>query len=118
MRSLVALFTCSLFALSAQAQRFDIVTKIGDVRYHEAANELAVAWQGDVWFQIDSNGHAPSCQTYGGKYVLVIPSGNEVAISMLLAAKMSGKNVNATFDDSLRFKGSSYCQLQYLTLVE
>ena len=110
-------FLLLVVANSAIAERFDITANIGQIRYHEATNSLAPSWQTHVWFGLLNPNKSPNCQKYGGEYAISIPKGNETAISMLLSSKMANQKVLVTIDDSVKFPGGQYCQLQYITII-
>lgn len=110
--SLVTLLTMPLFA-----ERFDIIGNIGEVRYHEAETSLAgAAWRKQVWFTLVNANKSPDCRVWKGGYGVSIPSDNDTAMSMLLAAKTSGMKVEITIDDSVKYPGGTWCKLQYITL--
>lgn len=104
------------FVSDAFAKRYDITADIGQIRYHDADNTLASSWRGDMWFSLSNPNQQPNCKTYSGKYAISVSKGNETAISMILAAKMSSSKVIVTIDDEVKRAGSVYCQLQYITI--
>ncbi|OCQ23532.1 hypothetical protein A7985_06215 [Pseudoalteromonas luteoviolacea] len=103
----------------ANANRFDLIGEIGEIRYHEASNTLAPSWKKHTWFTLkaDPGQPKPSCYIHGGGYSITIPDGNDTAISMVLAAKMASKRVRITFDDTVDFPSPSYCKVQYITIL-
>jgi len=109
----------SILALSnyAHAARFDISTEIGKIRHHELTTELAPSWQGSAWFTLknpDLNGVSPNCPKDFSEYTLTFSASDKNLLSMLLSAKMAGKTVTVTFDDT--FKINTKCKLQYFTI--
>ncbi|TVZ40846.1 hypothetical protein P886_0178 [Alteromonadaceae bacterium 2753L.S.0a.02] len=111
---LMGFFIC--LAATANAKRYDIQGKISQVRYHEAASTLAPEWHKLVWFTIKDANHNPDCRTNDGEYSIVIPTNNESALSMVLAAKMSDSDILVTIDDSRKITSSNYCVLEYFTI--
>lgn len=109
-------FCATMLAYPALADRFDITTTIGEIRYHESENTLANTWQSHVWFGLASPDSTPDCPKYGSQYVIAIPSGNDEALSIILAAKLAEKQVVVTIDDSVKYPNGQYCKLQYITL--
>ena len=116
MKLLTLLLSLIVFSSVVNAQRYDITADIGQIRYHEATNSMATSWRKHVWFHLENTLETPDCYKYAGKYAISIPEGNESAMSILLAAKLAGKKVVVTIDDTVKFPSGSYCRLQYLTL--
>ena len=82
---------------------------VEEIRYHNAEVVFSRGWNEMVWFRFEEDKHPCSG--------ISIDKGNEIAISMLLAAKMSGREVTAEVDTTKEFpEGTGYCQLQYLTI--
>jgi hypothetical protein len=113
---LLFIFCLLNLSFSIQATRFDITATIGQIRYHEASNTLATSWKGHTWFSLANPNKSPNCDKYDGEYMVSVPDGNETAIAMILAAKMSGSQVLITIDDAVDFPSTGRCKLQYLTI--
>ncbi|KPZ73137.1 hypothetical protein AN944_00285 [Shewanella sp. P1-14-1] len=112
----VCVLLASFLASDAYAIRYDITADIGQIRYHDVDNTMASSWRGDMWFSLSNPNQQPNCKKYSGKYAISVSKGNETAISMILAAKMSSSKVIVTIDDEVKRAGSVYCQLQYITI--
>lgn len=117
MKNLCFAFSFVFFATDLHAERYDITANIGQIRYHEAGNTLASRWRDDVWFSLLNPNKQPECTKYGGAFAIAIPAENDEAFSMVLAAKMAGKEVLVTIDDAVKMSGTTYCQLQYITIL-
>jgi len=112
--SLFFLFVISVSS-TVQAQRFDITTDIGQIRYHEASSTLSTSWKQKIWFGLKGPDNFPTnCPKYNDEHLIGVPSGNSEAVSMLLTAKTAGLKVLVTIDDTVKL--GSYCRLQYLTI--
>jgi|TARA_B110000240_G_C13185363_1_gene319621 hypothetical protein len=66
-----------MLSSSAFAQRFDITTDIGQIRYHEAGSVLASTWKKAVWFGLEDSSLNMNCPKYKSKYAIAIPDDNE-----------------------------------------
>jgi hypothetical protein len=85
---------------------------VGEIRYHDASITINSAWKNVVWFELTNVDKALCVNNR-----VTITEGNDTAISMLLAAKMSSKKITVTVDDTvIHPAGSTYCKLQYLSI--
>ncbi|PAJ71661.1 hypothetical protein CJF42_25510 [Pseudoalteromonas sp. NBT06-2] len=101
----------TLISNSSFAARVDATGEIGDIRYHVKEGTLAPSWNKTVWFQlINSN------KSFCTDNKISIKDGDDVAVSMLLAAKMANKKVLVTLEDTIKYPAGRYCLLQYITI--
>lgn len=102
---------CILSSVSF-AERHDVTGDVGDIRYHNSLGTLNPPWNGAIWFQLIN----PTENNFCTNNKVSIEATNEIAVSMLLAAKMAGNQVQVTVDDAVEFPVGRYCKLQYLTI--
>ncbi len=108
----------AFFSQSSSATRYDVEAEVGRIRYHEATNMLNTNWSKIVWFELKNpNITLVNCPIYEGGVIISIPEGNDVAISMLISAKMANKKVLVTIDDAVKFPANERCKLQYITIL-
>jgi hypothetical protein len=101
----------TLISNSALAKRVDATGEIGDIRYHVQEGTLAPSWNKAIWFEL-INSNKSFCE--GNR--ISIKDGDDVAVSMLLAAKMANKKVLVTLEDTIKYPAGRYCLLQYITI--
>ena len=112
MKKIYLLIILILTSSTAFATRFDATGDIGQIRYHVDNGKLAPSWNKTVWFQLKN-----SNKNFCNQNKVSIKDGDEVAISMLLAAKMANKKVMITLDDTVKYPSVGYCLMQYITIL-
>lgn len=115
----VALLIIGSLALSntVYAVKFDVEGDIGQVRYIDANSTYAVVWRRFIWFELKNTNITANCPKFNGEYRIAVTDGNEVAVSMILAAKMANKRVMVTVNDEATYDTGGYCLLQYFTIL-
>ena len=116
MKKIIYMVLFSSLTWQVNATPIDITANVGKVRYVEANNTLVPAWSGSVWFSLLNPDTQPACAKYDGEYAIFVPKGNELALSILLTAKLSNNEVTVTVDDAVKLSGSDFCLLQYITI--
>jgi len=111
MKNIYLLIILILISNTALATRVDATGEIGDIRYHINEGTLAPAWNKTIWFQLIN-----SDKNFCISNKVSIKDGDDVAVSMLLAAKMANKKVLVTLDDTVKYPAGKYCLLQYITI--
>ncbi|MBA6233515.1 MULTISPECIES: hypothetical protein [unclassified Colwellia] len=105
--SIILIFISS----TALGARVDATGEIGEIRYHINEGTLAPAWNKTIWFQLIN-----SDKTFCTSNKVSIKDGDDMAVSMLLAAKMANKKVLITLEDTIKYPAGTYCLLQYITI--
>lgn len=119
MKKLLTLLIFLFLSGDAFAKRFDITANIAEIRYHGSTQTLAGSqWQDVVWFSLENLNIEPTnCRKYRNKYGIAVAKGDKDALSIALAAKLAGKKVLITLDDTIRGAHNESCLLQYITLL-
>ena len=112
MKFLFAIVSVLLVGNVALAASKDVTGSVGDIRYHIDNGSMAPSWNGGIWFQLKE-----ASESFCNQNKVSVPPGNDIAVSMLLAAKMAGKQVLVTVDDSELYPAGAYCKLQYITVL-
>lgn len=110
------LATLVLTTGQANAQRYDIITKISRIRYHTSDNITGTSWQSSSWISLQSPGDLinSTCGKSGTEYLIAIGPNDKDALAVALSAKGINADVQITVDDTEKFVGT--CKLQYITI--
>ena len=113
MRKIYILVFTLLVSSYASAGEVSATGEVGKIQYFSTANTLTTTWQGGLWFQIIE----PDNNICVDNLVSIDPD-NDIAISILLAAKMAGNSISVTVDESVKYPhvGVGFCKLQNLTI--
>lgn len=102
-----------LTPLFAIGEELDLAGKVGDIRYHDSILEGAPAWKGVTWIEVIADNGKTIC----GNNKFSIPAGNDTAVSIALAAKMSDRTVEVRINNTSFWpSGYSTCKLQHITI--
>jgi hypothetical protein len=83
------------------------------VRVHGAAEHSA--WAPPIfWFTLDGVASAGSCKAYHGNVLFVMDS--QAALSLVLAAEMSGREISVRYDDAILNVEDYWCKATYVTI--
>ena len=107
----------SALSANASATRYDISSKVAQVRYHVNEETLSPAWQGAVWISLETDGVASQsdCGRYSGKLWLGVPKGNDQVLAVALSGKAQDAVLKFTFDDAVKTGPGGTCLLQYIS---
>ena len=116
MKIIIILLPLLFLSLFSHAERFDIETKLGDIRIYDTDNTINVNWRGAGFVVLPGISESPSCAKHTGNYVAAFDASKSEIISLALAAKMADREVIVTIDDSIKYPVGDFCVIQFLTI--